>query len=189
MLVTVVTLHGIGIVAQREGYARPLLHGLSRRRLPPLRVLELFWRGAVLGPIGYWLLGNRRFMRSAQSGLDEVCTTADDGSLFLVTHSAGCRIAMDWFVHNGPTRKIAAWVSCGANSGVIEGLAAPLGFKPAHLPKWTHVWRDGDILGGPLNRFGAQDVKLPKPLIAEHMDYWRDPRFAAQVSKVIQETV
>jgi len=105
-----------------------------------------------------------------------------------VTHSAGCRIAYDWFTRRGHPSPIVAWVSAGANRKILEGVALPFGLKPVHLPPWTHVYRTGDPLGGPLAAFGARDVPLVRPtatVFRDHADYWSDPTFARAVAEAL----
>jgi hypothetical protein len=182
----VATLHGIGLSGLISGYADPLF---SKVRLAGVsfRGAELFWRAACLGPLAWWALGFERVMRSAQEGLREL--TEQKQPVVLVTHSAGCRIAYNWFSHRLRPDPFVAWVSCGANQSVLEGVAIPIGFKPAHLPPWSHFYRDGDVFGGPLARYGAIDCVLPVPLIREHINFWEDQTFAQSVARIARSVL
>lgn len=97
-MLTTATLHGIGVGGSLGDYAEPFFRNLRRAGAPAFRGVELFWRGAWLGPLAYWLLGTDWFMAAAQAPLDRLLA---DGALptrtVLVTHSAGCRIAWDWY--------------------------------------------------------------------------------------------
>lgn len=184
-LVQVVTLHGVGWHAR--GYATPLFDHLDRLRAgSPVQRVELHWP-AWPRVLAWWALGVPRVMRRAQRGLDAVA--ARDASLVLVTHSAGCRIAYDWFTRRGRPAPIRAWISGGANAGILGGAAVPLGVTPAPLPEWTHVYRTGDPLGGPLAAYGARDVVIPPPLLGPHRGFWEDPGFARVVASRLPKTI
>ena len=190
-MISVASIHGIGFGGLIAGYAYPLflnlrvLHGLPTNDRPtPFSTHELYWRASVLGPLAWWALGFDGVMRRAQAGLDELA--AQKKPVVLVTHSAGCRIAYDWFMRRGVPDPVVGWVSCGASQKILDGLAIPIGFKPAHVPRWVHCYREGDPFGGPLAAYGAHDRKMPMPLLAEHVDFWKDSEFAHEVMRMIR---
>lgn len=185
-MVVIATLHGIGRAGLVWGYAAPCFRNLQEAGYPGDRLRELHWRGAILGPLGYWLLSTAWGMVRAQWGLETLLAEHPTDPILLITHSAGCRIAWDWFRRRPGPAPVIGWVSCGANARILQGAAVPLarrrGVVDGGLPPWLHIVREGDRLGGPLGAFGARDRVLPRALLAEHQDYWTDPRVAQLIA-------